>query len=156
MWRGPIVSVDLPISRLIPTAYVDDFATRIGFYRRLSEVKSIDAVDAVVEKLRDRVAPAAAATEHLLHSLRCHAARIDVAQVQHENACVVARLAGGINYSDAHRPLLIPASLQIGRRCSPTTPKAANGSNNCSATPIESHSESAGVCGSTLVPTGDC
>ena len=116
--------MDLPISRLIPTAYIDDFATRIGFYRRLSEVKSIDEVDAVVEKLRDRVGPSPAATEHLLHSLRCHAARIDVAQVQHENACVVARLAGGITYSDAHRPLPIPASLQIGRRVLPYHPQS--------------------------------
>ena len=112
--------MDLPI----PTAYVDDFATRIGFYRRLSEVKSIDAVDAIVEKLRDRVGPPPAATEHLLHRLRCHAARIDVAQVQHENACVVARLAGGITYSDAHRPLPIPASLQIGRRVLPYHPQS--------------------------------
>ena len=85
--------MDLPIPRLIPTAYIDDFATRIGFYRRLSGVKSIDEVDAIVEQMRDRVGPPPAATEHLLHSLRCHAARIDVAQVQHENACVVVRLA---------------------------------------------------------------
>ena len=120
--------MDLPISRLIATAYVDDFATRIGFYRRLSEVKSIDAVDAIVEQLRDRVGPPPAATEHLFSSLRsqlrCHAARIDVAQVQHENACVVARLAGGITYSDAHRPLPIPASLQIGRRVLPYHPQS--------------------------------
>ena len=85
--------MDLPIPRLIPTACIDDFANRSGFYRRLSEVRSIDAVDAIVEQLRDRVGPAAAATEHLLHSLRCHASRIDLAQVQHESACVVVRLA---------------------------------------------------------------
>ncbi len=85
--------MDLPIPRLIPAACIDDFATRIGFYRRLSEVKSIDEVDAIVEKLRDGVGPSPAATEHSLHSLRRHAARIDVAQAQHENACVVVRLA---------------------------------------------------------------
>ena len=83
MRRGPIVSLDLLISRLIPTAYINDFAIRSGFYRRLSEVKSIDEVDAIVEQLRDRVGPSPAATEHLLHSLRCHATRIDVAQVHH-------------------------------------------------------------------------
>ena len=120
--------MDLPISRLIPTAYIDDFATRSGFYRHLSEVKSIDEVDAIVEQLRDRVGPPPAATEHLFPSLRCqlrcHAARIDVAQVQHENVCVVVRLGGGITFSDAHRPLLIPASLQIGRRVLPYHPQS--------------------------------
>ena len=85
--------MDLPIPRLIPTAYIDDFATRIGFYRRLSGVKSIDEVNTIVEQMRDRVGPPPAATEHVLHSLRCHAARIDLAQVQHESACVVVRLA---------------------------------------------------------------
>ena len=114
----------LPIPWLIPTAYIDDFATRIGFYRRLSEVKSIDEVDAIVEELRDRSGPPPAATEHVLHSLRCHAARIDLAQVQHENACVVVRLADGITCSDDHRPLPIPASLQIGRRVLPYHPQS--------------------------------
>ena len=124
MRRGPIVSVALPISRLIPTAYIDDFATRSGFFLRLSEVQSIDAVDAIVEQLRDRVGPPQAATEHLLHSLRCHAARIAVAQVQHENACVAVRLADGITFSEAHRPLPIAASLQIGRRVLPYHPRS--------------------------------
>ena len=47
-----------------------------------------------------------------------------MAQVQHENACVVVRLAGGITFSDAHRPLPIPASLQIGRTVLPYHPQS--------------------------------
>ena len=101
--RGPIVSVDLPIPRLIPTGYIDDLAIRVGFYQRLSEVETVEQVEEIADELRDRFGPLPADAVHLLDSLRlrCLAARIGAASVQHEDDSVVVRLVDGISFSEA-------------------------------------------------------
>ena len=116
--RGPIVSVDLPIPRLIPTAYIDDLSARVGFYQRLSEVETTAEVEAVADELRDRFGPLPADTEHLLDSvrLRCLAARIGAVSVQHEEDAIVVRLADGLAFSEAQRRLPVAAGVTVGRR----------------------------------------
>ncbi len=116
--RGPIVSVDLPIPRLIPTGYIDDLAIRVGFYQRLSEVETVEQVEEIADELRDRFGPLPADAVHLLDSLRlrCLAARIGAASVQHEDDSVVVRLVDGISFSEAHRRLPVAPTINIGRR----------------------------------------
>ena len=116
--RGPVVSVDLPIPRLIPTGYIDDLAIRVGFYQRLSEVETVEQVGEIADELRDRFGPLPADAVHLLDSLRlrCLAARIGAASVQHEDDSVVVRLIDGISFSEAHRRLPVAPTINIGRR----------------------------------------
>ena len=116
--RGPIVSVDLPLPRLLPNAYIDDLAVRVGFYQRLSEVEDIGRVEEIAAELRDRFGPPPPAAEHLLDSvrLRCAAARIGAVSVQHQDDSVLVRLADGLEFSEAQRRLPVPAGIEIGRR----------------------------------------
>ena len=125
--RGPIVSVDLPLPRLLPNAYIDDLATRVGFYQRLSEVEEIGQVEEIAAELRDRFGPPPPAAEHLLDSvrLRCAAARIGAISVRHEDDCVVVRLADGLEFSEAQRRRPAPAGIEIGRQRLRYRPPAA-------------------------------
>ena len=125
--RGPIVSVDLPLPRLLPNAYIDDLATRVGFYQRLSEVEEIGQVEEIAAELRDRFGPPPPAAEHLLDSvrLRCAAARIGAVSVRHEDDCVVVRLADGLEFSEAQRRRPAPAGIEIGRQRLRYRPPAA-------------------------------
>ena len=116
--RGPIVSVDLPIPRLIPDAYIDDSAARVGFYQRLTEVEEVGEVEAIADELRDRFGAPPPVTENLLDSLRlrCRAARLGAVSVQHEDDQIVVRLADGLTFSEAQRRLPVGAGVEIGRQ----------------------------------------
>lgn len=116
--RGPVVSFDLPTPHLIPPSYIDDMGARMGFYQRLAEQESVEAVNAVAADLRDRFGPLPADVEHLLDSfrLRCLAARIGAVSIQHEGNTIVLDLAEGLSFSESQRRLRLPAGVTVGRR----------------------------------------
>ena len=116
--RGPIVSVDLPIPRLIPNSYIDDLAARVDLYQRLAQAETVAEVDAIADELRDRFGHIPSAAQHLLDSvrLRCLAARLGAVSIQHEDDAIVVRLADGLEFSEAQRRLPVPAGIEIGRR----------------------------------------
>ena len=61
---SPQISVDAPI--LIPEAYVPDLDLRMGLYRRLNELETVDEIDPFAAELIDRFGPLPAETANLL------------------------------------------------------------------------------------------
>lgn len=116
--RGPIVSVDLPIPRLLPNSYIDDLAARVDLYQRLAQAEEVAEVDAIADELRDRFGDIPPTAQHLLDSvrLRCLAAHIGAVSVQHEDDAIVVRLADGLEFSEMQRRLPVPTGIEIGRR----------------------------------------
>ena len=116
--RGPVVSVDLPIPRLIPNSYIDDLAARVGVYQRLAQAEEVTEVEEIAAELRDRFGALPPPAEQLLDSvrLRCLAARIGAVSVQHEGEAIVVRLADGLEFSEAQRRIAAGSGVEIGRR----------------------------------------
>ena len=116
--RGPVVSVDLPIPRFLPNAYIEDMAARVGVYQRLSEVEEIEQVEAIADELRDRFGAPPPAAENLLESvrLRCFAAQLGAVSVQHEDDAIVVRLADGLTFTTAQHAASLPPTIQLGQR----------------------------------------
>lgn len=116
--RGPVVSVDLPIARLIPNSYIEDLAARVGVYQRLAQAEEVSEVEAIAAELRDRFGEVPPPARQLLDSvrLRCLAARIGAVSVQHEGEAIVVRLADGLEFSAAQRGIAAGSGVEIGRR----------------------------------------
>ena len=116
--RGPIVSVDLPIPRFLPNAYIEDMPARVGIYQRLSEAEEIEQVEAIAEELRDRFGPPPPAAENLLDSvrLRCLAAQLGAVSIQHEGNAIVVRLADGLTFTKAQHAINLPKEIELGQR----------------------------------------
>ena len=116
--RGPIVSVDLPIPRFLPNAYIEDMPARVGLYQRLSEAEEIEQVEAIAEELRDRFGPPPPAAENLLDSvrLRCLAAQLGAVSIQHEDNAIVVRLADGLTFTKAQHAVNLPQEIELGQR----------------------------------------
>ena len=116
--RGPIVSVDLPIPRFLPNAYIEDMPARVGLYQRLSEAEEIEQVEAIAAELRDRFGPPPPAAENLLDSvrLRCLAAQLGAVSIQHEDNAIVVRLADGLTFTKAQHAVNLPKEIELGQR----------------------------------------
>ncbi len=101
------VSVDLPLAVGLPADYVPDVGVRLGLYRRLAEVRTLDEVDAFAAELRDRFGPLPPDVENLLYQVRVKvlAQAAGLASVGYEAGQVVLRprTRGG-----ATKPTLLP------------------------------------------------
>jgi transcription-repair coupling factor (superfamily II helicase) len=66
---GP-VSLDLPITALIPESYVADTELRLGLYRQIAGVETLDRVVQLEDELRDRFGDFPDEVEHLFALIR--------------------------------------------------------------------------------------
>ena len=64
------VIIDLPVPAYLPAHYIGEPELRIQIYRRLAQLETPDAVDAMAEELADRFGPLPRAVEGLLFQLR--------------------------------------------------------------------------------------
>ncbi len=75
------VTLDLPLTALIPTSYVADTELRLATYRRVAAVTTLDEVDSMRAELVDRFGPIPEEVEHLLAlivmRIRCAALGIE-------------------------------------------------------------------------------
>ncbi len=85
------VSVELPLEVSLPPEYVPDDGTRLALYRRLADMRTLQAVDALAEELRDRFGDLPAPAENLLYQMRVKilAERAGIAAVRLESGQVV-------------------------------------------------------------------
>ncbi|HEV2129179.1 MAG TPA: transcription-repair coupling factor, partial [Thermomicrobiales bacterium] len=64
------ITLDLPLTALIPEDYVQDTELRLGLYRRIAAVETIDEVDELRNELADRFGDPPVEVEHLLALIR--------------------------------------------------------------------------------------
>ena len=96
------VSVDLPLTIGIPTAYVANQSVRLQLYRRIADMESLSEVDALEEEFEDRFGAMPEAVRNLLYQMRIKllGERIGLASITFEGEQMVLRfppLPEGVN-----------------------------------------------------------
>ena len=88
------VTIDLPLPAYFPVQYISETSLRIQLYRRLAEIDSFDAIDAMRAELADRFGPLPRAVEGLLYQIRVKllAQRANASAIATENGQVTIRL----------------------------------------------------------------
>ncbi|MCO5217849.1 MAG: transcription-repair coupling factor [Thermomicrobiales bacterium] len=66
---GP-VTLDLPVTALLPEDYISDTELRLNMYRHIASVQTLEDVDHLVEELKDRFGDYPEEVEHLLALIR--------------------------------------------------------------------------------------
>ena len=91
------VNVDLPQPVSIPADYVADKDVRLGLYRRMADIGTLEEVDAMAEEFNDRFGPLPEAIHHLLYQLKIKllAERAGLSSVTAEAGQIVLRFPGG-------------------------------------------------------------
>ncbi len=91
----PTVSVDLPLAAGLPVAYVPDRPTRLGLYRRLANLRTLDEVDDIGAELEDRFGPLPEEVDNLLYQIRVKilAHQAGLQSVSVEGGQIVLRVA---------------------------------------------------------------
>jgi len=91
---APEVTLDLPVSALLPEEYVAEAEARMDLYRRIAQARTNEEVDALAEELRDRFGPLPPSVEALLALAR---ARVALQGLGAEHA-VVRRAPRGVGF----------------------------------------------------------
>ncbi len=72
--------IEIGVSARIPESYIADFATRLGLYRRLADMKDAQSIEGMAAEIRDRFGPPPAEVERLYAVMKvktlCHASGI--------------------------------------------------------------------------------
>ena len=66
----PLVAVELPLDTNIPSEYVPNQEMRLGLYRRIADVSTLDEIDALAEEFGDRFGPLPESVSNLLYQMR--------------------------------------------------------------------------------------
>jgi transcription-repair coupling factor (superfamily II helicase) len=87
------VSVDLPIPVSLPATYIPERQTRTRLYRRLSDLRSQDEIDALTEEFIDRFGPLPEETLNLFYQLKVKllAEQVGLASVSGEGGQIILR-----------------------------------------------------------------
>ncbi|MBN1680595.1 MAG: transcription-repair coupling factor [Anaerolineae bacterium] len=113
----PTVTIDLPLPAYIPTGYIPEPALRIQLYRRLAELDSLDAIDAMRAELIDRFGPLPRALEGLLFQLNIKllAQSAKVSAVGTENDQISIRLPYLASIDRALLQRMIGSDVRVSR-----------------------------------------
>lgn len=74
---GP-VTLDLPVTALLPEDYVSDTELRLNMYRHIASVTTLEGVDELADELQDRFGPYPDEVEHLLALIRLRIRAVDL------------------------------------------------------------------------------
>ncbi|MFP3854656.1 MAG: transcription-repair coupling factor [Anaerolineales bacterium] len=90
------VSVELPLASALPPDYIQNRQLRLQLYRRMAELRSLEALEALREEMTDRFGPPPEEVANLLYQLRVKvkAAQASVRSVSTENGQILLQLAG--------------------------------------------------------------
>src|SRR5690606_6696300 len=90
--QGP-VTLDLPMTALIPADYIQDTELRLNTYRQIAAVQTLDHVEDLADELQDRFGPYPEEIEHLLAliRLRIRAAELGIDSVVERERVIVIR-----------------------------------------------------------------
>ncbi len=89
----PLVSVDLPLDTNIPPDYVSDRTMRLGLYRRLADVQTLEETDALKSEFTDRFGPPPQQVENLFYQMKIKilATQAGFSSVSIENGQIVLK-----------------------------------------------------------------
>ncbi len=92
------VNVELPLDSAIPAHYVPDKRTRLGLYRRMAELRSIDELELLREEFKDRFGPLPAAVDNLFLqlSIKISAERAGLVSITIENGQYALRFPDNV------------------------------------------------------------
>jgi transcription-repair coupling factor (superfamily II helicase) len=95
----PLVSVDLPLHTNIPPDYVPDRSMRLGLYRRMADVQSLDEVEALVSEFSDRFGPPPEQVENLFYQMKVKilATQAGFSNVSIEGTQLILRYPKGVD-----------------------------------------------------------
>ncbi|MEX2159842.1 MAG: transcription-repair coupling factor [Dehalococcoidia bacterium] len=96
--QQPSLTIDLPFSAHLPSAYVGDLNVRLALYQRMAEVESPEEAESVAQELDDRFGPAPAPARNLLFVVRIRALakKANASAVQREGDELVVRIEDGL------------------------------------------------------------
>ena len=110
----PLVAVDLPLDTNIPTEYVPDRVMRLGLYRRLADVSTLDEIDSLVDEFNDRFGPLPESVSNLLFQVRVKLLAIDagLTNISVEGNQMILRFPEGYIPEEA---VTLPAQVRVGK-----------------------------------------
>ncbi|NIS79427.1 MAG: transcription-repair coupling factor, partial [Anaerolineales bacterium] len=88
------VSIDLPLPSAIPSEYIADRDLRLQLYRRMAEIRTLEAVDSLEAEMSDRFGPLPSEIENLLYQLKIRilAAKAGVEGISMQNGQILLQL----------------------------------------------------------------
>jgi transcription-repair coupling factor (superfamily II helicase) len=91
------VNVELPLQAGLPADYVPDKTVRLGLYRRMADLRSMNELDALGEEFKDRFGPSPEQVQNLFYQLKVKllAEQADLASLVVETSQIVLRFDEG-------------------------------------------------------------
>ncbi len=91
------VLVEIPLAVNIPVEYVPDRTVRLGLYRRMANLRSIQELDAIVEEFNDRFGPAPETVLNLVYQFKIKllAETAGLSSIGIESSQITLRFPGG-------------------------------------------------------------
>ena len=110
----PLVTVDLPLDTNIPAAYVPDRVMRLGLYRRLADVSSLDDIDSLAGEFNDRFGPLPESVSNLLFQVRVKILAVDagLTGISVEGNQMILRVQGEIKSDET---IALPRQVRVGK-----------------------------------------
>ena len=115
--EGPDVTIDLPISALLPPSYVPDLNMRLNLYQRLSAARDAESVEAIGEEMTDRLGPPPPVTRNLMYvvTLRRLARSIGLQSIVAEDGVAVMRTKDDVDLPVDELEPVAPRGVQVSR-----------------------------------------
>nr|ADI19367.1 transcription-repair coupling factor (superfamily II helicase) [uncultured Chloroflexi bacterium HF0500_03M05] len=110
------VSVDLGIPANIPQQYISDLPTRLGIYRKLIDVKTIDGLCSIDEELVDRFGQLPWQVRNLLYvvRLRFQADEAGIKSISREDGKIVLRLQDNVGGAGNALQMVMSSGVKVG------------------------------------------
>ncbi len=110
----PFVTVDLPLDTNIPEGYVPDRVMRLGLYRRMADVSTVDEIDALADEFSDRFGPLPESVSNLLFQMRVKILAIvaGLSGISVEGNQMILRLPGGVAPNEG---IALPPQVRVGK-----------------------------------------
>ncbi|MBI4287822.1 MAG: transcription-repair coupling factor [Chloroflexi bacterium] len=108
-------NIDLPLPAHIPTDYIEDVASRLAFYHRLTKADSTQEVEDIARELEDRFGPPPEEVKNLLFGVKVKMAAMSagLSAVVTENGDIVLKLRDGLRI-ERTRLGILQALVKIG------------------------------------------
>jgi transcription-repair coupling factor (superfamily II helicase) len=110
----PLIAVDLPLDTHIPADYVPDRVMRLGLYRRLADLSTLDEVDTLAEEFSDRFGPLPEALSNLLFQMRVKilAVNAGLTGISAEGGQMILRFPEGMHVDRSRK---LPSQVRVGK-----------------------------------------
>ncbi len=113
---GPEVKIDIGIPASLPEDYIEDLPTRLGVYKRLVSLGSMEDLDGMEEEIRDRFGPLTWQVKNLLYivRLRLLARSAGVTSISRTDGQINIRLKDGVGGARMAVQRAMGAGVSVG------------------------------------------